>query len=73
VSYNSIRDFCCYSEIRVVRTPDFGVLSGVVFMRVFGADNLLPLCYQRAPIALAIETQEAALAARNRGGGTQRR
>ncbi len=33
-------------------------------MRVFGADNLLPLCYQRAPIALAIETQEAALAAR---------
>src|SRR5215813_8414552 len=39
-----------HSEIRLVRTRDFGVLSGVVFMRVFGADNLLPLSYQRAPI-----------------------
>src|SRR5215468_628921 len=39
-----------HSEIRLVRTRDFGVLSGVVFMRVFGADNLLPLCYERAPI-----------------------
>ena len=42
--------FYRHSEIRLVRTRDFGVLSGVVFMRVFGADNLLPLCYQRAPI-----------------------
>jgi hypothetical protein len=42
--------FYRHSEIRLVRTRDFGVLSDVVFMWVFGADNLLPLCYQRAPI-----------------------
>src|SRR5262249_61887883 len=36
------------SEIRLVRTRDFGAPSGVVFMRVFGADNLLPLGYRRA-------------------------
>src|SRR5208337_3936323 len=38
------------SEIRLVRTRDGAVLSGVVFMRVFGASDLQPLA-QRAPIS----------------------
>jgi hypothetical protein len=36
--------FYHHSKTRLVRARDFGVLSGVVFMQIFGADNLLPLC-----------------------------
>src|SRR5215471_18448348 len=38
------------SEIRLVRTRYLGVLSNIVFMRIFGADNFRPLGRQSASI-----------------------